>query len=348
MRALPNLCTISKGCAGSLYKVGETSIQQSTAAISGVTDWYARGSRLAQPQTLAPASKVALGTSPVGSLTLAVDFAGTPPPATIIGKFIQKRPDEIAFQQFTYKIGTPSDQLPPPTSLGGISKDISGKNLRFDQSSIDEKRVRIKVNGVPVTEGITLTPNKVKFSSNLPQNTLVDVVVLSEVDAVERNFIFYRNTESTVSTSSSAWGNISSIQVSNPGEQDLTLHVYTSDSITATASLLKMAGVYASNSVTKLDGTALILLSSAPHQNVDRYLELCVPVLSLADEFCIQAEPGAVTNLLVAASLVQDVYPTIIIPQNSYTRDDTFTTDYSIPRDTTQTRMSGQKIIGPV
>lgn len=356
VRAMPNTCTITKGCRGNLFSISQTTERKLTQSVPGLTDWYPRGTSPLLPAAAETVSQVSMVTSPSSILSLAVNFGVVHEESTIIAKFIQQRPDDIPFQQFTFRLGTASSQISPLLANGLIGKDINGKNLRFDQAAIDEDRVKVRVNGIVVSAGtgtheFSIVPNKILFNSSLSIGTVVDVSVYSEVDFVEKNITFTRNTAVSAVTSASAWGNIASFELQRVGNAIPDIFtVYSSSTIgELLTSKMKLVGFYKENGIDVIGAPALFLLSSPPYQNVDRYFNFCVSTAKISESFLIDIVRQGEFDFLVDYSAVEELYPPIeLIINESYLKNDTFTTTAVIPTDTSATRLSGTKIIGPV
>lgn len=356
VRVMPNTCTITKGCRGSLFSISQTTERKLTQSVAGLTDWYPRGTSPLAATAVEQASQVSMVTAPSSILTLAISFGVEYQEPTIVAKFIQQRPDDIPFQQFTFRLGAVSSQVSPLLSNGLTGKDINGKNLRFDQAAIDEDRVKVRVNGIVVSKGsgtheFNIIPNKILFNSSLSIGTVVDVSVYNEVDFVEKDIVFTRNTAVSAATSTSAWGNIGNFRLQKMGNiiPDI-FTVYSSSAISELlTSKMKLVGFYKEDGIDRIGSTAMFLLSSPPYENVDRYFNFCVSTAKISESFLIDIVKQGEFDFFVDSSAVEELYPPIeLIINESYLKNDTFTTTAVIPTDTPAARLGGTKIIGPV
>lgn len=357
VRAIPNQCTITKGCEGRLFKIGETAISVAPTPITGLTDWYARGKKVDATPVEATTQTIALSTTTSGGLTLALYQTPTEHQQNpdIFVKFQQRRVEDISYQQYIFKITTATSLL--------SGKDSTDKVMRFDQASIDEGRVFVRVNGVAKENNLdmVLSPNTVTFNSSIGVGSTVDVSVYLEKDTIERTLPFSANSSSFTSSTTGAWGNISWLGLYNESHQlDLTSkrwYVYHSTGLGGinSSSRLKLDGIYDDTGVNPL-GTlsdARFLLASSPYENADRYLNFVISAEVIAEDFSVASVVGSITELYADASAIEELYPPIQLlkvygTESSYIVADTFTTSSAVPTDTANIKLSGSKIIGPV
>lgn len=357
VRAAPNQCIITKGCLGSLFAIGVTSNPSDTAPVEGLTDWYPRGKKVSASPVAATQQSVSLSCSSTGVLTLAVrmtDAQATANP-TLTMALTQRRVDDISYVVYNFK---------PSASTSTISgKDLTGKNLRFDQSAIDEGRVFVRLNGISIFpgDGITLTPNTVTFTTSVAAGSTVSVSVYSQQNTVSRTLDFEANYSFLVTSGSGSWGNVRWAEdyddmtgAINP--EKWWLYSCTSLGEIASSSRLILDTIFQSDGVTPLvtDFTTVrFLLSGDPHDNTDRYLNFYVDGVGIHDGYALSSSTATITELFADANVVLEIYPPMqlikstVMTNSSFVTADTFpTTTYS--SDASAVRLSGTKIIGPV
>src|SRR5271154_5038323 len=72
VHAAPNQCTITKGCSGFLFPIGETTVLTPPTPIAGLTDWYPRGQKPSSVPLAPTEQTVDLSTSETGVITMAL------------------------------------------------------------------------------------------------------------------------------------------------------------------------------------------------------------------------------------------------------------------------------------
>ena len=361
VRAVPNKCIITKGCSGRLFKIGETTAPSSGVSVSGLTDWYPRGQKEIVVPVISDPEVVSLSTSDSGAMTLAIyqSSAATLANPILKVKFIQKQTRVVSQQQYIFKNNLITSII--------SGRDSTGKNLRFDQTAIDEDRIFVRVNGIPRFSGlganeIVFTVNTVTFNTPIPAGSAIDVSVHAEKDSVERFVKFTANASAAPTSILNSWGNVKhvreydSLGVLKPEHW----HLYTSDSFAGVTSISRLCmeqiylddetTVYVSN--TNL-ASARFFLAAAPNEGADRYLNFIVEASALYNMFILTALNSIPTEIVVERSAVTELYPPLQLikapPANSsFTSPDIVTTDISIPSDTAASRLSGNRIIGPL
>lgn len=361
-RATPNQCNITKGCSGRLFKIGESNESSTVDPRSDLVDWYPRGQQQNIIPESAQAEPISLITSNSGVLTIAVYQTAAEATArpNLKVKLIQRKTAEISYQQFLFKF--------PTTVLVVAGKDTTGKNLRFDQQSIDEGRVFVRVNGVARFSGnsaneVVLTPNKVTFNSEISADATIDISIYNEVDTVEKMLDFTANRAFIVNANSGAWGNIRYVN-----EYDINgqlkpdrwwIYSCTNHGILAPASRIKFDEVYLDNADTVVVSKTELhkvrfLLASPPRANADRYLNFFVDCGELYKSFSLLTGNGTSVDISADANTLREIYPPLQLTQNppyrvgSFVTPDVFTYDNSIISDTSQVRLTGKKILGPI
>lgn len=335
-RAIPNHCVITKGCSGSLQRIGETSSPTSTTSQAGVVDWYPRG--LSTVATaLAPSNNtISMSCSASGVVTMAVKSVSEPA-AELTLELIQRKIDDISFT--LYKM---------PVSVDILSgQDTTGKRLRLAEG-IDPNRVTVRIFNISV--GFTLSLDTITLDSSFPSGTIADVSVQSIPDTIFRNLVFVANHSTVANVTSGAWGNVKWIKDVNGDKWWL----YSCGALSGlpTSSRFKIHKVY-QNSV-EVSMPFIFLFASTPFENVDRYVQFYIDGDYLKEDFHISTEMGTVNEFYADKTSLVEIYPPFkliydsVIDNSSFVSDDKFTTSGNMSTDTTLTRFSGSKIIGPV
>lgn len=329
LRALPAQCTITKGCSGSLYKIGQSLSKSNTPILPGVIDWYPRGKKPSARPTVQPEDVVSLSTSTAGTLTIALrvsnSFVINNPQITMVLR--QRLTSDVPYSELVFR---------PVTQTSIISgRDVAGKNLRFDQAAIDNDRVQVSVNGVvrtPGTEALdfTLQPNVISFNQPLPPKSVVTVLVFSQAPTTLFSVNFTRNDYIQDSINLGSWGNVRFFNTyveniptmpgtaapgnivdgrrwwvytatSNSAEKEAQ---YLFESITNTVSGIQLLP---SSSLSYSDGA--FIASKPPHGNLDRYLNTFLSFDKLKEDFNINTKSESRTELYVSAKLFEDINP---------------------------------------
>lgn len=361
-RAAINQCTITKGCEGRLFKIGESSTATSMAARSDLINWYPRG----EQQNIVPVNNeiqtLSLSCSSTGVLTLAIYQSDLEAEArtNLVVKLTQRRIEDISYQQYVFR---------PSISTTLISgRDTSGKNLRFDQNVIDEGRIFVRINGVSKSIGsasdqITLSPNTISFNSEIAAQSSIDVSIYFEKDTIEKTLTFTANKAFVVNSNSGAWGNIRYITEygsdGNLKPNKWWLYSCTGFGDITTSSRLKLDSILEENGVTvALAGQNLInarfLIASEPFGNTDRYLNFLVECATLNEGYMLSTVNNTITELLTDINSLKEIYPPFqlvydtVLQNSSFVTTDTFISSDAIPTDTALTRLVGKKTIGPI
>lgn len=336
--------------------------------IAGVKDWYARDKKESViPLDNAPKT-ISLACSTTGIITMAYYYVPTvlnpEPPDVLKMNLIQRRTEDVFYQQYFFKT------LENTILISG--RDANGKNLRFDQSAIDEGRVFVRVNGISMVLGNAFTADvnailstvgttsTITFKNVIFSNSSVDVSVYLQKSTIERTLTFTPNYVSSVNSTLGSWNNIKSVKEygadGNLKPNHWWIYTCSTQGVIITSSRLQMIGLYLDDSAnTALINDALnnfadvrFLLASAPYGNVDRYLNYFVSGDVLRNEFALSSLSETPYQLYADLTAVTEMFPPFQLIADSFIAPDIITTTNSIPSDTTATRLSGKKIIGPV
>ncbi len=368
LRAIPNQCTITKGCSGSLYKIGETTNSTPVLPVPGLTNWYPRGESIT-PRAEAPAEeKVSLSCSETGVLTLALLLTDAEAAANTSIKLVatQQLSADVPFTEYVYSL-VASTQIVQ-------GKDSLGKNLRFDQDAIDNDQIQVLVNGVARVQGddpqdYVATPNTITFNTALDSGTIVSVSVFGTAPTIQQTLTFISNNTFIATDSSGSWGNIRWVDEYDPdtgelrsgGNQKWWLYSCTSITGLSASSLLRVSQIKNNaESVVLIPGTigefdsARFLLAAPPHDSTDRYLNFYVDLNVLSEGYILSTEITSVTELLASVGALVNIYPPFQLifaedpNDSSYVTPDTFPTDSSLSSDTPQERLVASRILGPL
>jgi hypothetical protein len=334
LRALPNKCTITKGCSGILLKIGKKNRGEEVEAVAGVEDWYPRGTKKYTTATVEPIETANLATSNGGAFVVAIREGEFDPPDFLDLVLLQRRTEAVAYQEFAYKATTNQ------TVFSG--KDLNGKILRFDSTAISENRVLVYLNGVPTLD-VTLTTNNVEFTDGVQAGSSVRIRVQAEKEAIERTLRVTRNSLQNPVLSRGSWANVDYVDRFEEGPyKHWTLY---------SADILSGIGVGKIKIVdTDINGPMMILMAHSPYENADRYYDLVVDVDPLKEDFLLSLESADSNSLVVNRGAMVELYPPLIIPTAAFITPDTVETEASsavVSDDDTIVLLKNSKIIGP-
>lgn len=359
VRVLPNQCTITKGCAGSLYKIGETLVASSTDPVNGLVDWYPRGQTLSPSQPIPEKQVQALTCSKAGALTLALLLtdaeAGDNPTLTL--KLSQRLSADVPSTEYIYNVSTSTSII--------SGKDSAGKNLRFDQSVIDNDLIHVLVNGVARQQGVgpndyTASPNVITLNTPITSGVVV-ISVFGIAPTIPQSLSFTANYSFIATANSGAWGNIRWVDEYDPTDGSLRstggkkwwLYTCPSVSSLSIASMLKVNDIELQVGALDSLANARFLLAAPPYDNTDRYLNFSVDVEALSEDYLMSSATAEITELFAEGATIE-LYPPYqlisdkVLADSSYVVADTFPTNDSVSDDTPETRLVNSKIIGPV
>jgi hypothetical protein len=356
-RAIPSGCTITKGCGGTLFKIGDKGFAQQTKPVAGVTDWYPRGTAPTKESKPVASESVEMSVSSSGALVVAVKMT-TAQASTISAltlKIQQRRVEAIPFTQFTFRI-----LVSGTTTVSG--RDSQGRNLRIDSTAQSEGRLRVRVNGVERTDytvSSTVQASSVTFSQELPLESVVDIVVFNEREVEEKELTFVTNRTIAVNDLSGAWGNVRWFDklnplLSEPNEERFWLFTCTSTASLPSSARIKVVGLYNGTSLINPQ-RAVFLLASPPYSHVDRYLGLVIPLSTLQEDFVILTSSKPTRDFTTDKSNIESVYPPLMIKRgyvdilNSLTSDDIIPENSgAIPTDSSTVLLTSTLINGPI
>lgn len=311
-RALLNHCTITKGCLGRLFAVGESSTLTPTPPVAGLEDWYARGTEFVMRPTTTT-EMVDMSTSADGALTLALyltDAERTSIGNTITATVVTRRIDNIQYTQFNYRVNVDG-----ATVISG--PDQTGVTMRFDYDAINEDRVLVRVNGVTkyLPADYTLTPNTVTFATGLEVGDQVSVSVFSQQNTVTHSIVFTRN-DAYAGITETAWKNVEYAELGTfVGTNDARARfvLWTADrqqlvplSLSSRVRILSVGTLTAAQLAEK----GYFLLSKSPHGTTDRQLSHAIGAGKLNEQFLIQVTSNSAGKILVVeSSALVDFFP---------------------------------------
>lgn len=357
IRAIPSGCTITKGCGGTLFKVGDKGYAEQTPPVAGVTDWYPRGTNPLPATAKSEPEYVELSSSSSGAIVLAVKM--TEAQANVVSsltlKMQQRRVEAIPFTQFTFRI-----LLEGVNTVSG--RDSQGKILRIDSTAQAEGRLRVRVNGVivpNVTVSSTVQSATVTFAENLPLQSVVDIVVFNEKEVEDKELEFVTNRTIAVNDLSGAWGNVRWVDKLNPtissnNEERFWLYTCTSTAKLPSTARIKVLGLYYGTTLIPAKNV-LMLMGSSPYSHVDRYLGIAVPLTACQNAFNILTSNKPTRDFTIEKQYVESIYPVLSVKRGYTPQTQSLTSadvipenSGAIPTDSSTTLLTNKYVNGPV
>jgi hypothetical protein len=340
LRALPDHCTITKGCQGRLSPQGDTKVPAPVPTLDGVTDWYPRNQVTEEQKPPLHPDQIDLATSKQGALTIAVRGASESVLSdSITLRLLQRVGEDIKFTQYTFK--------PQSVTSTITGKDVNGKNLRFDTAAINEDRVQVRVDGIPRPE-TTLNPNTATLSAPIFPGSIVDILVYSAPINVEQSIVLTRNGLGEMTDTRGSWMNVKAVEVFeiNLGART-KWWLYTADNLSG-ISVGKMKVINLDNA----GDQAIVLTAGFPYSSHERSLTHYVPLVNLYADFNLgMVTSDATQKLVVDWKDVVEAFPTLQVnASQGFIQADTKVTSASseVVIDDTNTRLASSKILGPV
>lgn len=338
LRALPDHCTITKGCQGRLSPQGETKVPAPVPSLDGVTDWYPRSQPVEEEKAPLHPTQVDLATSANGALTIAV--RGTTEasmPDSITLRVLQRKGEDINFSQYTFRTQSSTSTI--------SGRDLNGKNLRFDTAAVSEDRVQVRVNGILRPDAI-LNPNVVSFPAPMASGAVVDIIVYSTPLTVEQTIVLSKNTLSEMADTRGSWMNVKYVEMFE-GNTKTKWWLYSSDNLVG-LSVGKLKVINLDNAADQ----AMILMAGIPYSSHERDLLHTIPVLPLYVDFYLSLTTvDDVTRLVVDWQFVKENFPPLQInPSLGFIQADSKTTTASseVVTDDVNSMLLSSKILGPV
>ncbi len=300
-RAFINQCIITKGCTGTLYKIGETSVATTTPLVEGLVDWTPRGTTIVPAAKDAVAENVDIISSSLGAITLA-----TPEVLTanqLVMTLTQRLVTDTSVTDYLVQLASDT------TIVSG--KDSKGRIIRFDQAAIDSGRVTVFVNGVQREMGTTaldfqLLPNTVIFNSIVAAGSKVVINVFAAIQTRDHTLSLVRNT--SLDSDTTAWSNVGYVlSLSNEGLTNLYTYTALSTSGLPNNAVFKLSSVTADGAPIPLTST-VILLATPPYENVDRVMSSTLKLSNLTGDFSLQTT-GDTGTLQTSSDNISPVYP---------------------------------------
>lgn len=306
VHALLSHCTITKGCSGTLQKIGE--VESFTADLNVVdlslVDWFPRGQEFTAVPVQTPTPMFGLGCSSNGVLCIASPNISA---EEIVVEFERKTTFGISSQTFVKTIQTSTNTI--------SGRDDQNRIIRFDQAAIDQNRIQVSLNGAQITD-FGVTTNSITFGQQLESNTVVAITVFGEVPVEKISVTFTRNDSSSVAPPISAWSPITEfdrVSYSFPQGQSWAVFSAPNFSVSSTSELR------ISSAVTN----EIFLLARSPYASVDRHTSAYVKLSDLTGtDFPLQKGSGLNAELLYPENLISsDAVPFRILftpsPQQS-------------------------------
>jgi hypothetical protein len=367
-RAIPSGCTITKGCVGTLFKIGDKAYAEQTKSVAGVTDWYPRGTSPTKDAQQVTSDYVEMQVSSSGALVIAVKMtaaqANAIPEFTL--KIQQRRVETIPFTQFIFRIfkietvTQPGQEDEVTTVVSG--RDSQGRNLRIDSTAQSEGRLKVRVNGVERTDYIvtaTGQASSISIPGELKLESVIDIIILSEKEVEEKELTFVTNRTIAVNDLSGAWGNVRWVDrlnplLSEPNEERFWLYTCTSTAALPSSARIKIVGLY--NGDVLFDPEwAVFLLASTPYSHVDRYLGLVIPLPVLQEDFKILTSNKSTRDFTTDKTNIVSVYPPLRIKRGYTSQSQSLTSadvipenSGAIPTDSSTVLLTSTFINGPI
>lgn len=367
-RAIPSGCTITKGCGGTLFKIGDKGFAEQTQPVAGVTDWYPRGTSPSKDTGRTASDYVEMSVSSSGALVVAVKMTTAQASAVseLTLKIQQRRVETIPFTQFIFRIFktepvTQPGQAEVKTSVVS-GRDSQGRNLRIDGTAQSEGRLRVRVNGVERTDyTVTATgqTSSIRILEELTPESVIDIIVLNEKEVQEKELTFVTNRTIAVNDLSGAWGNVRWVGklnplLSQPNEERFWLYTCTSTASIPSSARIKVIGLFDGATLIEPE-RVLFLLASTPYSHVDRYLGLTIPLTALQEDFAVLTSNKTTRDFTTDKANLVSVYPPLMITRgysavsNSLTSDDVIPENSgAIPTDSSTVLLTSTLINGPI
>lgn len=303
LRAVPNSCTITLGCSGSL-NVLDT---QGKILPDSESNWVARGKDLQIASAPISEETTLMSVSSSGALTIAVkmsDLVALNTPNLSV-KFEQRRIESVKFTQFVFMNTTATNTI--------SGKDSYGKNLRIDLTAFAEGRVRVKVNGVHRNDFTVIAGQNasVTFETTIATLSTVDIFVYLEKEVEGRTLTFVANYALSVNSLTGSWGNVKWIYLPDKITKAETKYwLFTSVSTgniqpSSYARLVEVVGHELSN--------VEFLLAKKPFSHLDRYHLGTIRAIDLESSFSVFASNRSIRDFTVSPKLVTSTFPIIKI-----------------------------------
>jgi hypothetical protein len=297
IRAIPTLCTITKGCNGMMIADGET-----TRTFNTDSNWFPRNAKVKVETQKSVVEKMSLMTSANGIISLGVlgesSAIALSPKITLV--LNERSSSDFTFTEYEFK-------LPDDTKV--ISgRDRYGKTLRIGQSAIDDARVSVRVNGV-VRSDFTLSNDSVVFNDFIPQGAVVGIQVYDEVESrIVRIELTRNDLVASVEALRNAWSNIKWV---NFEQKDAVNHMWVYSGLVILDMNAEYQVVQVENTSIELE-SIFFLLSLAPHNHIDRIPNALVPVTSATTGYPINGIG------MLSESLVLYINPPLKTETQSY------------------------------
>lgn len=195
VRALLSHCTITKGCSGTLQRIG--SAEQLDSSSEGLNynlvDWFPRGQEFNPTPVQVPTKFMSLGCSNNAALCIASPNTAV---EEIVVEFERKATFGISSQTFTKTIQTATN------SISG--RDDQNRTIRFEEDAISQNRIRVSLNGVQLVN-VSMTLTSITLSQPIAAGDVVSIVVFGEVPVEKISVLFTKNDKDDFSPPQSAW-----------------------------------------------------------------------------------------------------------------------------------------------
>lgn len=354
--AVPDRCTITLNCQGRLFPSQYISDAQITPIpATGTQDWYPRGTVFSSPESSLELISILSG--PNGQIVIGVLGAETASSVTLVFEARAETPKP--FQQFTFR---PTSEF---TTIVGVEDGISKKLFKYDLSGGNPDIVEVYLNGIRQNRGTApnefklfvdggteaAVPNSIQFNSPVAVNSGISQVsiIVSKAQALGQFSIVFDRNISTSAGSISAWSNVSSVVRNTTLSNQQTYTTFTfdlfEDSILSLNTVLYPVQLFVNGTTAVPLANAQFLLSRKPYSQLDRYLDIFVPLsLITGDRDYLKYEILDGSRIIqVTKTALVNSYPTAVL--NKFQTEKPIKTP--IAGNDEQIVIDGKIIVGP-
>jgi hypothetical protein len=325
-------CTITLGCEGRLFPVGETGDGTSLIGIPpvGVQNWYARGETASGTKTLSAPSLYNTSTGTKNQMIIAIsnDDVGFVPDetSTFTLNLVAEQQQAKDFRQYTYR------KSGSFTIVNGVESSITKKVLRYTITGINPDIVEVYVDGVKRdrgtganefqlydgTVGSPVPPNSVLFNTMItgvaPQ---VDVIVTKAATVSTLSLPFTRMINDEARVSLGAWEGVNAVRNQSTGAIwslfycDFTEIPATPVDVKLRLDVNTPSILVQGNVIVNVTVASILLSNTIVHTSVDRLRGSWAPLsmLSSDNHYLVIKFVSGVRELLITEESISDVFP---------------------------------------
>lgn len=325
-RYQPDRCTITLACEGRLSPVGYVSNGSSILGVppTGLTNWYQRGTQLISSSALNAEMLLDTSCGAKQQLVLAVKNQDTGPCVLELEAETQTAQD---YRQYTFR------RSGAFTVINGVEDGTGRKVLRYDITGATPDTVEVYVNGIRRTRGAgaeqfelydgtpgsVVPPNTVLFNTQVTgSNVQVDIIVrkAASTSTISLNLDPVIDDDARVGLGS--WEGVDYIQLIPSADEWHLFYLDFSEIVQPANDVrLKLKSVTVNSSTMPAQDVAL-LLSRAPHTQVDRERSVLVPFDALSSGgYLVVKLNGTVKSLMVTQSSTRELFPPMRVQRHN-------------------------------